>query len=100
MPELRSNRTWLDSERLQEACQVGITGIQTSRDGRVIGWELVFLLRDTMTPQQSKSGRVKPSLLFGEVDRGMDVIKLLGSRPQVSLIGNQGLHFSLVAFNP
>lgn len=90
VPELLSYRVWLDSERLQNACQVGITTIESSKESRVTGFQFVFLLRDEV----GSSSRVKPSLLFGEVIQGIDVVKSLSSRPQVCW-KSEGLRFSL-----
>lgn len=93
-PELLNYHTWVSSEYAQSACQVGLTGIQSSRNGRITSWQFVFLLRDAVAGHQSKSGRAKPSLLFGEVTQGIDVIKSLCARRPLCWT-NEGLHLTL-----
>lgn len=90
-PELLNYRIWLDSERTAKACQVGITKIQGSHNN-ITGWNLVFLLQDVA--KAKPHSRVKPSLLFGEVVEGFDMIQKFRSKSKLWW-SKEGLSFYL-----
>ena len=101
VPDLLNYSIWLDSERAEKSCQVGITGIQSSssRGGnnnrRVTGWQLVFLLRD-MSPGHHHQ-QPKKSLRFGDVVQGIDVVKSLCCSRILSSHFSDGLRLTLEA---
>ena len=101
VPDLLNYSIWLDSERAEKSCQVGITGIQSSssRGGnnnrRVTGWQFVFLLRD-MSPGHHHQ-QPKKSLRFGDVVQGIDVVKSLCCSRILSSHFSDGLRLTLEA---
>ena len=98
VPELLNYRIWVDSDRTTKACQVGLTRIESSRDGsRIAGWQFVFLLRDVQL--HSRGTKTRPSLLFGEVVQGIDLVKQFYSGSKLCWM-NEGLSFSLEAHSP
>ncbi len=97
VPDLLNYSIWVDSERAEKACQVGITGIQSShrRDGnsrRVTGWQLLFLLRDKSPGNHHQP---KTSLRFGDVVQGIDVVKSLCCSRTLSSHFSDGLRLTL-----
>ncbi|EFX82189.1 hypothetical protein DAPPUDRAFT_302623 [Daphnia pulex] len=98
VPELLNYAIWVDSECAEKACQVGITGIQSShrRDGnsrRVTGWQFVFLFRD----KSPGNHQPKTSLRFGDVVQGIDVVKSLCCSRTLSSHFSDGLRVTLEA---
>jgi hypothetical protein len=98
VPELLNYAIWVNSECAEKACQVGITGIQSShrRDGnsrRVTGWQFVFLIRD----KSPGNHQPKTSLRFGDVVQGIDVVKSLCCSRILSSHFSDGLRLTLEA---
>lgn len=91
-PELLNYRIWLDSERTAKACQVGITKIQQGSRNSIAEWNFVFLLQDVA--KANPHSRVKPSLLFGEVVEGFDMIQQFRSMSKLWWL-REGLSFHL-----